>query len=268
MNKHERCMASILEESRSQHGILALKGEFEAEGARLEEMQRLKDIASSAGLSLTVKIGGCEAIRDMRDAKTIGVGYLIAPMAETPYSVLKYSQAVAANFLEEERDSTDFLFNVETATSLENLNSSVLAAKEGRLNGIVFGRVDFSGSLGWTREKIDSDEVLSAALAASKIAQDNDLDFVVGGGISDSSRNFLSRLQGSHLSRFETRKIVFSGDMDLKTRFDEALEVALRFEILWLENKRNLNMKIAEEDVRRIKMLQERLGQAKSNSLA
>ena len=258
-------MVSILEEGRSRLGILALKGEFEAEGARLDEMQRLKDIASSAGLSLTVKIGGCEAIRDMRDAKTIGVAHLVAPMAETPYSVRKYSQAVADNFLEEERVSTDFLFNVETKTSLENLNRSVLVANEGRLNGIVFGRVDFSGSLGWTREAIDSDEVLSAALAASKIAQDNDLDFVVGGGISDSSRNFLSRLQESHLSRFETRKIVFSGDLDLETRFDEALEVALRFEILWLENKQNLNLKIADEDVRRIRMLHERLEQTQSN---
>ena len=44
--------------------------QFEAEGTRMEEALRLKEIVTKAGLELTIKVGGCEAIKDMYDART------------------------------------------------------------------------------------------------------------------------------------------------------------------------------------------------------
>ena len=54
---------------------------------------RLIEMAHMANLDLTVKIGGCEAIRDLLKAKQIGVRYIVAPMVESPYASCKYDAA-------------------------------------------------------------------------------------------------------------------------------------------------------------------------------
>ena len=64
-------MIDILIDLKNSYHAIGIKAEFEAEGTRLEEALRLKDIVSKAGLDLTIKIGGCEAIKDMYEAKLI-----------------------------------------------------------------------------------------------------------------------------------------------------------------------------------------------------
>jgi len=170
MNKTERIMCEILERGRIEFGVVSVKAEFEAEGTRMDELLRLVDIARTAGLPLTVKIGGCEAIRDLLEAKQIGVKYIVAPMIETPYALTKYIAAKNLVYKAEDKEDTDFLFNMETITGFNNRDELVKVASwaEG-VQGIVFGRVDFSGSLGLSRDGVDSRQVTDSVIETAKL---------------------------------------------------------------------------------------------------
>lgn len=259
MNKTERQMRDLLIKGKEEFGVVSVKAEFEAEGTRVDELLRLVDISRSAGLELTVKIGGCEAVRDLLEAKQIGVKYVVAPMVETSYALSKYIAAKNAVFDQEESADTEFLFNLETITGFKNLDDMVqLASKPLGAQGLVFGRVDFAGSLGKSREEINNTEITSYVSRASLSAKENNLDFVMGGAVSSDSLHVIKEIADIHLTRFETRKIVFSGDATTIRNIDIGLVNAVHFELLWLINKRDYYGRITAEDSKRIEMLEER----------
>jgi hypothetical protein len=259
VNKIEKQMRDLLARGREEFGVVSVKAEFEAEGTRVDELLRLVDISRSAGLPLTVKIGGCEAIRDLLESKQIGVRYVVAPMVETPYALSKYVAAKNLTFTEEEREDTDFLFNIETITGFQNLDQMVSVAKtKDGVQGMVFGRVDFAGSLGQTRDEINSESITRYVLEASQAARNAGLDFVMGGAVSSDSLNVIREVAAVHLSRFETRKVVFDGGSTKLNDIEKGLVNAVHFELLWLLNKRDYYGRITAEDAKRIDMLESR----------
>jgi hypothetical protein len=259
MNKTERLMCEILERGRTEFGVVSVKAEFEAEGTRMDELLRLVDIARTAGLPLTVKIGGCEAIRDLLEAKQIGVKYIVAPMVETPYALSKYVAAKNLVYNEEDKEDTDFLFNMETITGFDNREEliKVAAAADG-VQGIVFGRVDFSGSLGLGRDGIDSQKVTDSVIRTARLCKESNLDLVLGGAISIDALAIVREVAETKLTRFETRKVVFSGESVKKDSIESGLLNAVHFELLWLTNKRDYYGYITNEDSKRIDMLESR----------
>lgn len=265
MNSIEKQMVEVLSRCREQ-GAVSVKAEFEAEGTRMDELLRLVDVARAADLKLTVKIGGCEAIRDLLEAKQVGVDYIVAPMVETPYALSKFVGAIKIAFNEDERAHTNFLFNLETITAFNNLEELTGVASEGKLEGIVFGRVDFSGSLGIGREGIESEEVTDKVIQTARAAKRVGLDLVVGGAVSSDALPQLKRIYAEYLTRFETRKIVFTADSLNRIQIDSALLNAVHFELLWLLNKRNYYAHITAEDNKRIEMLESRWKVLSSNN--
>ena len=206
-----------------------------------------------------MKIGGCEAIRDLLESKQIGVKYIVAPMVETVYALSKYAAATNLTFTEDEREDTDFLFNLETITGFENLDAMVEeASKSKSLKGIVFGRVDFAGSLGLSRESINTETVTNYVLQAAKSAKESQLDFVMGGAISSDTLDVIRDVADVHLTRFETRKVVFSGAAASMDNIEQGLVNAVHFEMLWLLNKRYYYARITAEDSKRIETLEAR----------
>ena len=58
------------------------------------ELMRLKDITSTLGLPIIMKIGGVESVTDVYNCLQIGVASIVAPMVETPYALRKYAHMI------------------------------------------------------------------------------------------------------------------------------------------------------------------------------
>ena len=258
MNKTEKQMLEILRKLK-ENGAVAVKAEFEAEGTRTEELLRLIELSRRADIGIGLKIGGCEAVRDLIEAKQFGVDYVIAPMVETSYAMEKYVVAKNKVFTLDEREDVDFLVNIETHTGLNNSSTMIdIASKKNGIDGIVFGRVDFAGSKGLALDSINEDNITDSCIEIASKCKNNNLDFVVGGGISDISIDPLKKISKNHLSRFETRKIIFHAEALNKEEIKKALLNAVHFELLWLLNKREFYSLITREDDKRLKMLNDR----------
>lgn len=257
MNLKEKEMIAILKEGKEKYSYVGVKAEFEAEGTRMDEMIILSKIVRKAGLNFGIKIGGCEAISDLYQSRLLGAEYIIAPMVETPYALSKYIEAKNKVYSKEERGDVRFLFNLETITAFNNLKEIVAAAKKGA-DGIVFGRVDFAGSMGKSRDYISGNEISKYVEEAAKLCKEANLDFVVGGGVAKETLTSVVNAKKIHLSRFETRKVIFNAAALDSAELEKALENAVKFELLWLQNKQNYYSEIAKEDAARIEMLEKR----------
>lgn len=257
MNVLEKKMLSILLDLKERFHVTGVKAEFEAEGTRMEEALRLKDVVSRAGVGLNIKVGGCEALRDMFDSIALGAERIIAPMVETPYALKKFLGAAKTAFINNGLDDCDLLINLETISSFENFDKMLAIPEIDLLDGIVIGRVDLTGSLGLTREDVNSQQILDLAIGAAVKAKSRGLQVVVGGGVSVHSKAFFSAFPGGTLDRFETRKIIFSCPGALGNP-EEAFLRAVEFELLWLKNKKAYYGSIYNEDDARIQMMERR----------
>jgi len=259
MNTIEYQMLEVLRELKETFGVFEIKAEFEAEGSRLEELMRLKDVTSRVELPIILKIGGVEAVTDIYNAITIGVKGVVAPMAETAFAVSKFLNAIETFVAEDNRHDIDFAINIETITAYNNLDEILTLQDIGLLHGLTIGRVDFVGSLRGDRAIVDSNQMYDYCHTVFSKSREKGLKTGLGGAISTGSIDFIKRLHADGLvDKFETRKVVFHSDTILDNP-EKAILKAVEFELLWLKSKRRYYHRIKSEDEARIEMLERRL---------
>ena len=249
-------MVDILEDLRDNHHVIGVKAEFEAEGTRLEEALRLKEVSMKAGLNLTIKIGGCEALRDMHDCRNIGVHRIIAPMVESVTALKKFVAGTGSVYPREERDEMSFAVNIETIDAVKVFDRMLALPEIDELDGIVMGRIDLTRSLEIDAADVDTSQVFDITQDLFRKAKNKPLFCACGGGVSGNSLPFFRQLGHGMIDYYETRKIQFQCPDALGNGAKEGIIKAMEFEILWLRNKRDYYSLISAEDDQRILYLQ------------
>lgn len=212
---------------KNKYSCIGVKTSFEDEGANPTDVIRLRSLTSENGLKLAIKIGGCEAKTDVRTAIDLAADSLVGPMIESKYALEKYVQATKG--LDVTRGA-----NLETAVALNNIDQ--LLTVQG-IDYFVIGRVDLVGSLGQSRDEIESEEnqyLIEQAL--TKIKKANKTTYM-GGALSKATRPFVERMHAKGLLDYvETRFVIMKLDDNLLSQWDEAIQTSHEFELKWTQH--------------------------------
>ncbi len=232
-------------------GCIAIKAEFEAEGSRTEELVMLSDLVRRANVPLTLKIGGCEAARDLDQSRMFDAESIMAPMVESPYAMRKF-RMTADKIFACDTERVNWIINAETKTCHANLDE-ILEEGKGFLNTVCIGRSDLSGSMGLS-DQINGEEMFEAVKDIAVRCRAAGYGVTFGGKVMPQAVDFVIGM-ASFVDAYETRKVTF------KTRTDRdsilnSIEHALRFETLYLELKRAYYRNMYVEDEARLSRLE------------
>ena len=264
MNNREFKCVNILTDLVENYGLVGIKTSFEDEGATFNEVLRLKEICNQSKTKVTLKIGGPEAIRDIKDSMVIGVKGLVAPMVESEFGLTKFINAIHNNLPSEVVNSLQLNVNIETQTAVANIDKILSQKAAESLYGVTLGRVDLVSSMKKDRTFVNSEEVYQIAHDVFERTKKLGAKACIGGAVSTESLDFLKKLHSEKLlDKFETRYAIFDPSIALKN-LSRALFKAQMFEYEWLTNKMELYQILSLQDENRIKMIQFRINQAAS----
>ncbi|MGC8765658.1 MAG: aldolase/citrate lyase family protein [Brevinematia bacterium] len=234
--------------------IEGVKAEFEAEGSTFNDLVRLRRLTEKAGVKLFLKIGGVEAVRDIKDSLELGVDGLIAPMVETAFGLKKFLSAYKSIYKDHR---IKLSINIETRNAIEELDEILEYAKN-EIDNITMGRTDLSASYMDKNIKPDSDFIMGLIEEVGKKCYLNGFSFTVGGSISTTTIGKFKENPAlcEYINSIETRKVVMSKKQMLFK--DDALEEALRFEELYILSKKEISNVMVENELARLEKLEER----------
>jgi 2-keto-3-deoxy-L-rhamnonate aldolase RhmA len=234
-------------------GCSGIKVSFEDEGALYNEIITMRNLTEKVGLELSVKIGGCEAKRDIIDCIDLNCDSIVAPMVESKFALNKFMKSLNAYNYTKKKG-----FNLETIQSYHNLEE--ISELFNKVDFVTIGRVDFVGSLNKDRDFVDSDEMYEMVENVFQKAREQGTKCYLGGTISINSKNFIEKLINQDLlDKFETRYIIYDvHSLDIKN-LEKLLYWGNVFEVEWLKFINQRYLMHANKDVKRIKMIEDRI---------
>ena len=240
---------------KEEYDLQGVKAEFEAEGSSFRDVVRLRRITNTLNLPLYLKIGGVEAIRDIKDSLEIGVDGLIAPMVESAFGLKKFIDGVASVYR-----STDvhLSINIETQKSLDSLEQ-ILDLAKGKIDNITVGRTDLSSSYFDDKIDPDSDFIFDLLEEIAGSVSKSGMNMTVGGSLSIKSIEIFKRNSDKWsrlINRLETRKVVFPIEVMLDK--EGSIREAHRFEELYILSKKEMSDLFMESETARLTRLKMR----------
>jgi len=236
-----------------QMGCSGIKISFEDEGALYNEVISMRNLTTLVGLDLSVKIGGCEAKRDIIDCIDLNCDTIVAPMIESEFSLKKFFKSLEIYNYQKKKG-----FNLETINSYNNLES--LSKSFSNIDFVTFGRVDFVSSLGKDRAYVDTEDMYNMVSNVFKCARENNTLCYLGGAVSINSKDFIGNLiKEKLLDKFETRYIIYDVYQINFNDFEKLLYWGNVFEVEWLKYISSRYFLHANKDISRIKMIEGRI---------
>ena len=255
MYKSEKLLANQLKTLKEMYNIQGIKAEFEAEGSSLVDLYRLRRLCSELNIKLFLKIGGPEAVRDIKESLEIGVDGLIAPMIESKFSAKKFIDAYMRIYQDTLIHTS---LNIETVTGVKNIKE-ILEFSSGKIDNITLGRSDLTNSF-FDDIEVESDFIYKIIGNIAPIVNSSNMSLTIGGGIT---RNTIDKIEGKYnhliktISKLETRKVIFN-IQDLLT-LPESINQALIFEELYILSKKEFSDMMINDEISRLPELNRRI---------
>jgi len=248
MNKLKEILTSL-----KHLGCSGIKISYEDEGALLNEVISMRYLTSNIGIDLSIKIGGCEAKRDIVDCLNINCDSIVAPMIESRFALTKF-----INSLNQYNYTGKKGFNLETINAYNKLDD--ISKEFSNIDYVTFGRVDFVNSLNKNRSYVNNKDMYDIVENVFKKTKEQNKKCYLGGAISINSNDFIKKLiENNLLDYFETRYIIFDTKKINFDNFDNLLYYANLFEVEWLTFISNRYGELFNKDKERIKMIEERI---------
>lgn len=236
------------------YNLQGIKAEFEGEGSSFRDLVRLRRLTDKLDIPLFLKIGGVEALRDIKDSLELGIDGLIAPMVESPFGVKKFVDAVDLIY---KGTPLHLSINIETLGAICQVDDILQFAK-GRIDNITVGRTDLSGSHFDSNICPDSKPIFGLLKELGEKSKSAGMTMTVGGSISKKTVTLFRKNEKDWqelILRLETRKVILPFEMMLKKK---AVEEALRFEELYILSKREMGDLFMESETARLTRLKMR----------
>ena len=240
---------------RDEYGLSGIKAEFEAEGSSFRDLLRLRRVTAMAGVKLFLKIGGVEAIRDIKDALEINVDGLIAPMVESEFGAKKFIDGYKKVY---KNYKIKLTLNIETKNAIDQIDA-ILNFAVGSIENITIGRSDLSGSYLNKEITPESDFIYDILEEVGQKVNDKGMTFTIGGSVSSRTVNKMSTndILPTLITSLETRKVIFPTNIMLYK--NNAIREALKFEELYILSKKEFSDMHIESEIARLTELKRRM---------
>ena len=249
--KPKEGLLSSLRSLKSQFGACGLKLSTEDAAMSIEQIGYWAEFSGKI-LSTIVKIGGPNARNDIKQLLPLNIDGLIAPMVESPYGLENFISAVRDFTTPMQFERLKKQINIETETAVRQLDAILSVSESKYVDEITIGCSDLSESM--KQPRWSPNFTAQVAKVVKKIRSKN-ICVSVGGGITPETID--GCLKKVRPDNFNTRIITFKLKRDLN--YLEAVQSALRFEILMLEHDSSLKFISRDEEKFRIKELKKRL---------
>ena len=249
--KPKEGLLSSLRSLKSQFGACGLKLSTEDAAMSIEQIGYWAEFSGKI-LSTIVKIGGPNARNDIKQLLPLNIDGLIAPMVESPYGLENFISAVRDFTTPMQFERLKKQINIETETAVRQLDAILSVSESKYVDEITIGCSDLSESM--KQPRWSPNFTAKVAKVVKKIRSKN-ICVSVGGGITPETID--GCLKKVRPDKFNTRIITFKLKRGLN--YFEAVQSALRFEILMLEHDSSLKFISRDEEKFRIKELKKRV---------